>query len=135
MLLTKTMSGDVLQKIVLCRLNVWYNNRMNSKSWWDYFDENPYEKVGRHVPSVMGVPIIVRMARVSWVYLDWLAKVEKCNIEALFSDNEKIHDPNECNFDEWMEGTVQQVYLEREKEGLPRPDWCPPANPADLMDI
>lgn len=108
---------------------------MNSKTWWDYFDEDPYEKVGRYVPSVLGTPIVVRMARVSWVYLDWLSEVEQCDIHEFFAENEKAHDPTECDFDEWMEGAVQQGYLRREKKGLPRPDWCPPANPAELVDI
>lgn len=108
---------------------------MNSKSWWDYFDEDPYEKIGRHVQSVMGVPIVVKLARISWAYLDWLEQTEQRNIQNFFRENEEIHDPNECDFDEWMEGAVHQGYLERERDGCPRPDWCPPANPAELVDI
>jgi len=108
---------------------------MNSKGWWNTFDNDPYEKVGRFVHGAMGAEILVRLARISWAYLDWLDEVEKCDGREFFCDNEKIHNPSECDFDDWMEGAVHQLYLEREKEGSPRPEWCPPANPADLMDI
>jgi len=108
---------------------------MNSDLWWDYFDEDPYEKSGRYMPDAFGNPIIVRLARISWAYLDWLDETYDRDGGKFFQDNHKVHDPLECDFDEWMEGAVSGVYLRNERRSRPRPAWCPAANPAQYTDV
>lgn len=112
-----------------------YNHCMIQKSWWDYFDEDPYEKVGRYVPDAFGKPMIVILARISWAYLDWLEEVEKCDISGFFQDNDRDRWEEDGTIHEVMEGAVRLSYLRREKLGYPRPEWCPPASPAEYMDI
>ena len=60
---------------------------MNSDLWWDYFDEDPYEKSGRYMPDAFGNPIIVRLARISWAYLDWLDETYDRDGGKFFKDN------------------------------------------------
>jgi len=108
---------------------------MSYETWWDFFDEDPYEKIGRYVPDAFGNPTIVRLARISWAYLDWLDENYDRDGDWFFRENHKIHDPRECDFDEWMEGAVSGTYLSREKKGYPRPAWCPAATPAQYADI
>lgn len=114
---------------------LWNNKRMRSETWWDYFDEDPYEKVGRYMPSALGHLVTFELDRVSWAYLDWLAAEDGCDIEKLFIDNDLIWRPEDGCRSSWMEGAVRKGYLWREKHGLPRPAWCPPANPAEYIDI
>lgn len=108
---------------------------MSFETWWNYFSEDPYEKVGRFMPDAFGNPITVRLARISWAYLDWLDENYERDGDWFFRENHKVYNPNECDFDEWMEGAVNGTYLVREKKGLPRPSWCPAATPAQYIDI
>lgn len=108
---------------------------MNSKTWWDYFDEDPYEKIGRYAPDTFGHSVVVRLARISWAYLDWYSETYGSDMDKFFQRNHKLYNPNECDLDEWMEGAVSKTYLWEEKHGRPRPEWCPPATPAQYMDI
>lgn len=108
---------------------------MIQKTWWDYFDEDPYEKTGRYVTGLFGHPVIVSLARISWAYLDWYVEQYGGDVGKFFRINIEGHDPRECNVDEWMEGAVRLTYLGEEREGRPRPEWCPAANPAEYMDI
>jgi hypothetical protein len=108
---------------------------MNLNPWWSHFDEDPYEQVGRFVPDTFGHPIIVHLSRISWAYLDWLDEHFERDGDWFFSENNKRYDPRECNFDEWMEGAVNGTFITHEKLGNPRPPWCPPAQPWQLVDI
>lgn len=108
---------------------------MAHKTWWDYFDDDPYEKVGRFVPSAFGHPIIVELTRISWAYLDWLDEVQGNDGGEFFIANDRVRIPTKESIHEKMESAVGTLFLRREKAGSPRPGWCPPANPADLADI
>lgn len=105
-------------------------------NWWTYFDEDPYERIGRYVTDGFGQRVIVHMPRVSWAYLDWLEEnTEGTDIPQFFIDNDIIRLENDGSIHDWMEGAVRTAYLRRERNGLPRPDWCPAANPWDFVDI
>lgn len=108
---------------------------MSYEIWWDYFNEDPFEKIGRMVPDAFGNPIVVRLARISWEYLDWLDQTYDRDRDWFFSENHRLHDPREQDLDSWMEGAVNKTFLLHEKKGNPRPAWCPPAPPHDLVDI
>ena len=105
------------------------------KTWWDFYDEDPYEKVGRYVFDAFGHPLIVSMQRISWAYLDWLESRGEADIEQFFFDNEMAHRPSDLSFDDWMEGAVKKAFLLRERNGATRPEWVPPAHPIEYADI
>lgn len=105
------------------------------KSWWDYFDTNPYEKIGRFVPSAFGHPIIVELSRISWAYLDWIVDRQGGDYGEFFRANDRVRLPDKETIHEKMEGAVRALYLQREEAGSPRPEWCPPANSVDFTDI
>ncbi|WP_424991314.1 hypothetical protein [Fluviibacterium sp. S390] len=100
-----------------------------------HFNEDPYERLGRYVTDGFGCRAIVHMPRVSWAYLDWLEKVEGCDVAGFFIDNDLIRLESDGSIHDWMESAVRTAYLRRERKGLPRPEWCPPANPCDFVDI
>lgn len=108
---------------------------MNFDPWRKHFDTDPREKIGRYVPDAFGSPIIVRLARISWAYLDWLDENFERDGDWFFRENHRLHDPREDDWDEWMEGAVSKTFLHHEKRGSPRPEWCPPAEQWQLMDI
>lgn len=108
---------------------------MNSDPWWDYFDEDPLEKIGRLVPGAFGHPVTVVLARISWNYLAWLEDRYDGDIGKFFQINHRHYDPRECSFDDWMEGAIADTFVEYEKDGSPRPEWLRPAEPWEMMDI
>ena len=108
---------------------------MKSETWWDYFDEDPYEKIGRFVTGAFGQPMIVSLSRISWAYLDWLDQTEGSDDDRFFIENDRIRLESDGSIDDWMEGAVRTLYLRRERSGSPRPPWCPPGNPAEFVDI
>jgi hypothetical protein len=108
---------------------------MNFETWWDHFDEDPYEKIGRYVPNVFGHQEIMHLTRIAWAYLDWLRDVEGCDIDRLFIDNDALRLPSDGCPHACMEGIVKTAFLRRELKGFPRPAWLPPAHPAELVDI
>lgn len=108
---------------------------MNYKTWWDFYDEDPYEKIGRYTPDAFGHHVIIELTRIAWEYLDWLRDVEKCNIDEFFSENDALRELNDGCPHACMEGLVKTAFLRRERKGLPRPEWIPPAHPQELIDI
>ena len=108
---------------------------MIDKTWWDYFDEDPYEKIGRYAPDAFGHPRVVRLTRIAWTYLDWLRDVEGCDIDQLFIDNDALRVPSDGCEHACMEGIVKTAFLRRERKRFPRPAWLPPAHPQELIDI
>lgn len=108
---------------------------MISKTWWDYFQDDPFERVGRLVEDAFQQPIVIHMPRISWAYLDWLADVERCDIQQFIVDNDLARLPEDGSLHDWIEGAVKKGFLSREKKGLPRPAWLPPALPAEYVDI
>lgn len=108
---------------------------MTSDLWWDYFDDDPYETLGRHMPDSFGHPVVIELSRISWAYLDWIAEREDCDLRKLFLDNDLLWRPEDGCRKTWTESLVKTAYLRREKRGLPRPPWCPPANPFEFLDI
>lgn len=108
---------------------------MNSETWWDYFDEDPYEKVGRFVPNAFGTKMAVNLTRIGWEYVDWLTNVEGCNMDQFFIDNDQVRLPTDGCVHEWMQGAVYTCFLRRERKGYRRPAWLQPALPAEYMDI
>lgn len=108
---------------------------MHHKTWWDYSNEDPYEKIGRQVPDAFGHPIIVELTRIAWAYLDWLDETEGSDGGQFFTDNDRVRLPTDGCLHAWMEGAVKTLYLRRERSGSPKPDWLPPALPEEYMDI
>ncbi|MEM6899087.1 MAG: hypothetical protein AAF583_04875 [Pseudomonadota bacterium] len=108
---------------------------MNGETWWDYFDEDPYEKIGRQVPGAMGQPITVVMPRISWAYIDWLLAHDAIAVDQFFIDNDLALRSEYGAIDDWMEGAVRKAFLYREKHDALRPAWLPAALPAEYMDI
>lgn len=108
---------------------------MIQKTWWDFYDEDPDEKIGRYMLDAFGHPMIVILRRLSWAYVDWLAEAEGCDVPAFFQDNDRARWEIDGSISKVMESAVRLSYLQREKLGYPRPEWRPPADPLDLMDI
>lgn len=108
---------------------------MNLGTWWQEFDDDPFVRVGRIVIGAMAQEIPVHMPRMSWAYVDWLAKVEGCDMVQFFKDNDAIYLPEDGCFHDCMESAVRQSFLRRERKGLPKPDWLRPAHPQELLDI
>ena len=105
------------------------------KSWWEYFDDDPYEKIGRFAPCAFGHPVVVELPRIAWAYLDWIDEMQGSDDGEFFIANDRIRDPSKETIHEAMESAVGTLYLRRERAGSPRPEWCPPADPADYIDI
>ena len=108
---------------------------MNSEPWWDYFNEDPYEKIGRYVPDQFGHNTIIHLTRIGWEYVDWLARVEGCDMDQFFVDNDTVRLASDGCKHSWMQGAVFTCFLRRERKGLPRPAWLLPALPCEYMDI
>lgn len=108
---------------------------MRSKTWWDYFEDDPFEPIGRMVIGAFGQRIVIRMPRISWAYLDWLAEIEGSDIAQFFIDNDYARTAQDGSIDDWMEGAVRTGFLRREQKGYARPAWLQPAHPAEYMDI
>lgn len=108
---------------------------MKAATWWDHYNEDPYEIIGRHVIGAFGCPIIVNLSRISWAYLDWLDETEGSDDDFFFIENDRIRRESDGSIHDWMEGAVRTLYLRRERSGSPRPPWCPPVNPAEFVDI
>lgn len=88
------------------------------------------------MPDAFGNPIVVRLARISWAYLDWLDETYERDGDWFFSENHRVHDPREYgDFDTWMEGAVSKTFLQHEKKGNPRPAWCPAASLAQIAEL
>lgn len=105
------------------------------KTWWDYFDEDPYEQIGRVVEDAFGAKRIVLLDRMMWLYLDWLRDVEGLQVKKFFKDNDLIYRSADGCYNAFIRSCVKSEYLCREKRGKPRPPWCPPANPVELIDV
>ncbi|WP_208349002.1 hypothetical protein [Pseudaestuariivita rosea] len=108
---------------------------MTEETWWDHFDEDPFEKVGRIVTGPFGEDLTIQMSRINWAYLDWLEADQKGNIAKYLVDAELKRRPEDGCRHRWMEDCVRTTYLWREKNGLPRPGWCGAAHPAEFVDI
>jgi hypothetical protein len=105
------------------------------KTWFDYFDTDPFELIGRYIEDSLSSKKILRMQRIDWEYVDWLAEVEGCNMVGFLKDNDAVYRPEDGDYDDFIIGCVKTAYLRREKMGLPRPVWCPAADPHELFDI
>lgn len=108
------------------------------ENWWSYFDTDLHEILGRQMTGLFGEPITIRLDRISWAYLDWLGAELKGDIKRFVSDVERALRPEHGGRDAAYAGAVHNVYLRFERDGKPRPPWCPPANPVlykDLRDI
>ena len=105
------------------------------KTWWNYFRGDPYEQIGRVVEDSFGATRIVTMDRMMWSYIDWLRDTEGLNVGKFFKDNDLTYRPAEGDYNEVMKSCVKTEFLRREKRGKPRPPWCPPANPIELVDV
>jgi len=108
---------------------------MRYETWWDYFDEDPYEKVGRSVPGAFGQPMTVQLTRIAWAYLDWLKEQPECDVDQFFITNDRLRTETDGCLHACMEGNVQYAFLRREKLGAARPPWLPPASPSEYVDI
>jgi len=108
---------------------------MIHKTWWDFYDEDPYEKIGRYVPNAFGQDVIVELTRIAWTYLDWLEETEGSDIRQFFIDNDRVRLPSDGSIHTWMEGSVKTGFLRRERKGAPRPLWLAPAHPSEYVDI
>lgn len=103
------------------------------KTWFDYFDTDPLERIGRYVEDSLGTQRIVELHRLDWAYMDWLAEVEGCDTALFFKENDAVYRPEDGDYNEFIIGCVKAGFLWREKRGLPRPEWCPPAGWGELQ--
>lgn len=108
---------------------------MKEDNWWDYFDEDPFEPVGRQIEGMFGETITVTINRLDWAYLDWLEKKRGGKIKEFFKYVESVRRPSDGERDEVVAWGVRQVYLRFEQEGKPRPPWCAAANPDDFDEL
>jgi hypothetical protein len=108
---------------------------MTEKTWFDYFDEDPLEEVGRMVEGVFGEPVLIVIPRSSWAYLDWMETELQGDIKSFFIECEAARTPAHGNSTQAYQNAVYQNFLKCEKKGLPRPEWCNPAAAHELLDI
>lgn len=102
---------------------------MNSEPdpWWKHFDKDPHEKIERLVPGADGTPVPVSLARISWAYLDWVDVEYETDSQDFFTNGHRNYNRETHSFDEWMEGSIRNLFLRMEKRGEPRPPFCPAA--------
>ncbi|MEP1327058.1 hypothetical protein [Pseudophaeobacter sp.] len=108
---------------------------MNYETWHKYFDEDPEEEIGRNVKGIFGEDLLVVLPRISWTYLDWLERNAKVDVQRFFRDCEALRTPDYGCHHKVYQNTVYKNFLERERDGLARPEWCDPAPAMDLVDI
>lgn len=87
------------------------------------------ELVGRHVVNAMGQEEIVFLTRAQWDYLDWL-EAEGADVAHFITrcDLKRKDVPLSDALSWW----VHWWFLDREKQGYPRPDWLEAPHPDDL---
>ncbi|WP_417261456.1 hypothetical protein [Celeribacter sp.] len=105
---------------------------MQEKTWYDYFDEDPDEEIGRNIEGVFGEPSLVVLPRIYWAYVDWLNNETGGGIRDFFLKLESVPIPIEACRNEAYKNTIYYNYLKREKKNLSRPPWCPAAAPEDF---
>ena len=108
---------------------------MNAEPWSDYFDEDPFEVVGRQVQGMFGEKITISINRIDWAYLDWIEKELDGKVDDFIKDVERLRRPHDGERNEVFAGAVRQVYLKFERAGKRRPPWCTPANPEDFDEL
>ncbi|MEE4208685.1 MAG: hypothetical protein V2I43_05415 [Parvularcula sp.] len=108
---------------------------MGYATWWDYFDEDPYERVGRYVPGTFGEPVIAAIPRISWAYLDWVVETFGYELDEWWREVHADWRPSDGTQDDWREWMVRHEYLHRARHGLAHPPWCPDPHPIEYMDI
>jgi len=102
---------------------------MKQETWWDYFDEDPEEIIGRQVVGLFGEKLTYHQRRINWAYLDWIEEHLNCEINEMFLNVEKYWRPEDGPLEEFVGAIVRQNFIRFEKEGKPRPPWCPPVDP------
>lgn len=108
---------------------------MQEKTWYDYFDEDPSEEIGRFVQGLFGEDVNIIMPRISWAYLDWLETELGGDLKGFFLKCETIDIPqDECRHEAYR-NAVYYNYIKRESKKLARPPWCPPADPTEIDEI
>jgi len=108
---------------------------MKNECWNDYFDEDPFEVVGRQVEGAFGEVIVVSINRVDWAYLDWVEKELGGKIDDFIKLVERMRRPHDGERNEVFAAAVRQVYLKFERDGRPRPPWCTPAHPDEFDEL
>lgn len=84
------------------------------------YGDDPEEMTGRYITNSMGLPVVVTLKRSQWRYLDWL-EARGANIpEFILCCDRKVRNGSLSGSLQWW---VYKLYLSREREGLPRPDW------------
>lgn len=86
-------------------------------------DRDPDEEIGRIVTNALDQPELVAMERKYWDYLDWLKGIG-ANIENYIKNCDRSR--GIVPFGDALAWWTYYAYEDREKEGLPRPDWLPP---------
>jgi hypothetical protein len=108
---------------------------MVQKTWWDFYDECPFEHIGRFCKDDFGQDIIIHMPRISWTYIDWLRDMEGFDPEAFVLENINAYLPEYGCMHDFINGAVRKGFLTREQNGLPRPEWVVPAEPYELQEL
>ena len=108
---------------------------MKKETWWDYFDEEPYEKVSRQVEGMFGEKITITLDRLDWAYLDWIEENLNANITKFIQTLERQRLPSDGERDQIFADNVRKNFLTFEKKGRPRPPWCDPAHPDDFDEL
>ncbi len=123
------MSKDVTNFRAVLRLD------MSSNIWNDYFDDDPFEIVGRQVEGAFGETITVSINRIDWAYLEWVEKELNGNVKDFIKQVERRRRPHDGERNEAFAGAVRQIYLKFEREGKRRPPWCAAAHPDDFDEL
>lgn len=82
--------------------------------------------IGRYVENALGQQEIVHLSQRYWDYLDWFAE-QNLDVPAYIKacDLKRKAVP----LSDALAWHVYWTFLEREKQGLPRPDWLGPPEP------
>jgi hypothetical protein len=108
---------------------------MNQETWWDYFDEDPNEEIGRQVVGLFDEPITIAMPRISWAYLDWMKSELGGDLKGFFQKCETIAIPHDECRNEAHRNAVYYNYIKRESKGLSRPPWCRAATKNEISEL
>ncbi|MDW3181647.1 hypothetical protein [Roseobacter sp.] len=107
---------------------------MEKETWYKYFKEDPNEKIGRYISGVFDEKVLVVLPRVFWAYIDWMEVEHKADFTSFFKQCESVP-LEEDERHEVYRNTVYKNFLQFEKAGLSRPEWCTPASQEDFENF
>ncbi len=108
---------------------------MNYETWYQHFDEDPDEEIGRYVKGIFNKDVLVILPRVSWAYIDWMESELKGNVKEFFEGVDQVRTPEHGTIHQAYQNAIYFNFIQREKSGLSRPPWCGKATPEQLADF